>query len=514
DESVTIHMDCLDLCRREFGICKRDLKDGLSKGGFNRIWLAAAWRYAWREMQPLEMPSYSALADLPPHLISKICGFQKSFPPEITTMIQSYFPSSFFWRSCSTLQLIEEMDSAELHEVVTCSLSNVLCWSRGSVPKFVESGQTADPYVRLIMDSRGIKSIERISEDSANNAFRIFKYSDVFLIEHAETIKTIMVEFLLGMSRLHIPAPPEISIWSVPMPIENFLGLQSIQREVQLPISPSSRRFVAINLDPRHCTGLSFFTNMREIVYIHGHRKNGLPALETYRNLNAFYEGNLIWTYIPLTAEDKINAISVKRYIKIESACTITLMMKSGQPIIGTLPSNNQSFQPDEALYTMEKQHPLLIHNIISGNPISYIGLNTKPEIISHDSITTEKTPLACACFSSASLENVLTVFVFTDDSTKLCKGIMIEYSNGLKRALGQCRLGLDSVQKYNRPLKFSYATTKYSWKRHKSVYVSFDLENDLHLRDKKLSWKHYEMRGQLSFWFRANDIVLRVSQD
>lgn len=189
-------------------------------------------------------------------------------------------------------------------------------------------------------------------------------------------------------------------------------------------------------------------------------------------------------------------------------------MMKSGQSIIGTLPSNGQKFRLNKRLYTMEDDHPLLIHNILSGDPISYIGLNTKPKMITRGFITPKKSPLAFGCFSSASLENVQNIFVFTDDLTKLCKGIMIEYSNSLKRALGQCRLGLDSVQKYNRPLKFSYGTTKSIWKRHKSVYVSFDLENDLHLRDKKLSWKHYEMRGQLSFWFTAHDVALRVSQD
>ncbi|KAL7796906.1 hypothetical protein V8C43DRAFT_329315 [Trichoderma afarasin] len=513
-------MDCFNLCRRELRICKQGLKESLSRGNFNRLWIAATWRYAWREMQPLELPSYSALTNPSPHIIRDLCGFQKTFPPEIVKMIQSHSPSSAIWRFCSTLQLMEELDSSKRHEVITCSLSEVLRWSRGSVPEFVESQQTVGPYVCLVIDSRGIESIERISEDSANDAFHVSRHPRVFMVELAETTKTIQVKFLLDMSHLYIPESSEISIWSAPMPITNFLDVQSTQRKVQvdLPLSPLSPRFVIINLDPRYCTGLSFFINGGDIVHIHGHGKKGLSAFETYGNLYAVYECDLIWTYIPLTAEDKINEICVRRYNDIESACTIALKMKSGLSTIGTLPSNGQNF--DEARYTMEEQHPLLIHNIISGDPISYIGLNTTPKTITGGVIRTERLPFVSTYFSSASLENVLDVFVFTDYSTKLCKGIMIEYSNGLKRAVGQCRLGLDSVQKYNRPLKLSYAAAKYQSlceKRCgtcKSVYVSFDLKNDLHLRDEELSWKHYEMKGKLSFLFEKHDTMLHVSQD
>lgn len=60
-------------------------------------------------------------------------------------------------------------------------------------------------------------------------------------------------------------------------------------------------------------------------MYIHGHGEKSFPAFETYGNLNEFYKGDLIWTYIPLTAEDKINEICVRRYSRTESALTITV---------------------------------------------------------------------------------------------------------------------------------------------------------------------------------------------
>lgn len=195
-------MNCLtDLCRPELGICKQDFKDGLSKEGLRRFWLGATWRYAWREMKPLELPSYSAFP--PPHIISKICGVHKVLPPEIVTMIQSYFQPNVLWRLCSIFQLMEELNSAKTHEAVTCSLSKVLYWSRGSVPKFVESEQTAGLYVCLKIDSRGIKSIERISKSSANDEFHGSEHPHVFIIELAETIKTINVEFQVWASKYY-----------------------------------------------------------------------------------------------------------------------------------------------------------------------------------------------------------------------------------------------------------------------------------------------------------------------
>ncbi|KAL6698071.1 hypothetical protein J3F84DRAFT_366414 [Trichoderma pleuroticola] len=516
EESATMHIDCFDLCCQMLKNYRHqhDLGNDGSRESFGRLWLAATWRYAWRTMAPLKLLG-SGFTNPPPNMIRKLCGFRKAFPPEIARMIQSHSPSSLVWRLCSTLEFMEELDSAKMHEAVTCSLSKVLCWSRGNLPKFVENEQTVGPYVRLITDYRGINSIERISESSANNTtFHVSSHRHVFITELAETMKTIEVEFQLGMSRLHIPMPSNISIWSAPVHIPDFLHLQSTERDAPLSMSSSSR-FVATNLDPRHCTGISFFMRGSNIISIHGHSNKGLPSSEIFNYLDLFHTSALIWVYIPLTAADKINAIGVRSAALNYAPHSITLQMKSGQSIIGISPSNTPIF---EASYKTAEQHPTLIHNTPQKGPISSIRVNTTPEIIYHGTLADEQ-PIPGACFSSASLDNVSNVCVFNDALTKLCKGIMIEYNNGLKRALGQCRLGLDLVQRYSRPLNLSYAITTYKPLREyygelpKSVHVTFDPQDDLY-HDNELKWEHHKMRGQLCFWFTACEVILQVSQD
>lgn len=189
--------------------------------------------------------------------------------------------------------------------------------------------------------------------------------------------------------------------------------------------------------------------------------------------------------------------------------------MTSGQYIIGIPPIKASVY---ETLYKVaEQQHITLIHNASCNNGISVIKASTKYEIIAWG-IQSDVLPLPAAYLSSASLENVLNIYIFTDKLTKLCKGIMIDYNNGLKRALGQCRLGLDSVQSYKSPLTLSYASIsqpacgKYQI-LYKNVYVICDSLNELNLQDEELVWEHHEMKGQLYFWFTAHEVYLQVLQ-
>lgn len=196
DESITTHTDCFKLCHQAFTRNKRDSQySGNPKEDLRRLWLAATWRYAWNRMTPLKLPSHGALADPSPGLISKLCGFKKDFLSEIALAVQSFSQSSILWRLDATLQLAEELSFAKADETVTTSLSNVVCWSRDNPPVFVQDEELVDPFVCLIVDSRGIKSITRLSELSAALATQTSIYPNVLIIEPVETIKSVDIEF-------------------------------------------------------------------------------------------------------------------------------------------------------------------------------------------------------------------------------------------------------------------------------------------------------------------------------
>lgn len=189
--------------------------------------------------------------------------------------------------------------------------------------------------------------------------------------------------------------------------------------------------------------------------------------------------------------------------------------MTSGQYIVGIPPSKATVY---ETLYIAGQQHATLIHSSPCNSGTSVIKADTDYQF-KHCGIPSDGPPLPAACSSSASLENISTIHVFTDEATRLCKGILIEYNDGLKKSLGQCRLGMDSVQSYKKPSSISHASTyQPTCERHlvacKGVHVIFDSQNQQYLEDEELIWESYEMKGQLYLWFTMHEVYLKVSQD
>jgi hypothetical protein len=147
---------------------------------------------------PLDLPSSTTLERPPPELISKICGFQNTFLPEVpeaAQLVQRFSQSHVLWRLCTVLQLVRELESAENKEAVSYPLPEVLSWSRGKSPKLVQDESLAGAFIRFTIDARGIKSIERISDPPQRPAAGIPSPSRVFLVQSVEKLSTCRIEF-------------------------------------------------------------------------------------------------------------------------------------------------------------------------------------------------------------------------------------------------------------------------------------------------------------------------------
>lgn len=152
---------------------------------------------------------------------------------------------------------------------------------------------------------------------------------------------------------------------------------------------------------------------------------------------------------------------------------------------------------------------------------MEFIGTDAdKQTETTEPNIQPEHWPLERAFFSFASLEGVLNVHVFSDKLRKLCKGILFEYENGSKRTVGQCRLGWDRVQSWQKPLSMFYESASYQLTypddildpvTHKSVRVTFDSESDHVSEDGTFEKNFYPMRGCLNFWFLMNDVEIEI---
>ncbi|KAI1481521.1 hypothetical protein F4774DRAFT_407827 [Daldinia eschscholtzii] len=71
--------------------------------------------------------------------------------------------------------------------------------------------------------------------------------------------------------------------------------------------------------------------------------------------------------------------------------------------------------------------------------------------------------PFSCVYFPSATLRNANCIQVFNGEHW-YCRGILLDYTNGAQRALGQCRIGVDSVQSYAMPAYFYFRYAIFEW--------------------------------------------------
>lgn len=193
--------------------------------------------------------------------------------------------------------------------------------------------------------------------------------------------------------------------------------------------------------------------------------------------------------------------------------------MKSGKYFIGG--PNWPRSGTIETLYKMqqsEDRHPTLIYDVSYRSSVSFIGAGTIGETASgiQPNITD---PLPHARNSFAPLERVVKAHVFTNNESDGCRGILLEYEDGIKRALGQCRLGFYLVQCYEYPTKLCHMPVKYFWAgsrgyHGKGVRVTFDSENGLFAEEDAedaAKWEIYPMKGTLQFAHDRLDTALKI---
>ncbi|KAM0258087.1 hypothetical protein ACHAQJ_003992 [Trichoderma viride] len=467
-------------------------------------------------MQYLQFPSSTTLEMPLPEIISKICGFGNIFLPEVARLIQSHSQSHVLWRFCAVLQLVRELESAETKEAVIYPLPKVLSWSRGKLPQLIQDESLAGSFIRFTIDPRGIRSIERISHvPTSITAGEMAASSRVFVVEPVERLSAAEIELQLGMSRLLVPESLslQISLWSTPTPPNLW----------EMPTNPlvPLHRLASISLDPNYCTGISFFLSLQCVMEIHGHSTRHAPThLERFEYINTRYDGRIVWIYVPLTAQDAITAVGVRKNVTIAQPHYFTFYTKTGGEIVVGTP--HRAGPPGRlVLYKLEKdarRHLNLIHSVPISGLMTFIATDADEHTETTDAdIQPTIEALPRAFFSSASLEDILNVHVFTNEWKNLCRGVLIEYEDGSKRSLGQCRLDMDVVQSWHKPLSFFHVPGLYgrreggSTVESKCVQVAFDSESDHVLEDGTLETNYYEMKGRINFWFTLNDTELQI---
>lgn len=115
--------------------------------------------------------------------------------------------------------------------------------------------------------------------------------------------------------------------------------------------------------------------------------------------------------------------------------------------------------------------------------------------------------------FSSAHLGDISCAYVFEDNESQVCQGILFEYDNGGSQAVGQCRIGVDLTRKYVLPSEIS--TRARVWKTREGrtgygVQVDFMAGSSRSSQDE---WNCQALSSvdRLLFWFSIDRSILEL---
>lgn len=162
------------------------------------------------------------------------------------------------------------------------------------------------------------------------------------------------------------------------------------------------------------------------------------------------------------------------------------------------------------------KEQLLLIFNVAELAAISAMSAypNESSEITPFARFS--KPPFQEACFSSAPLENISLLQIYSDVETGLCRGMLAEYSNGSQRALGECRIGLDPVCNYKNPACLCFTQVRCNRPGTAIELKGTKVSSTCHSEHKHAEegWSCFPMHGTLQFWFTNEQSMLEVILD
>lgn len=129
----------------------------------DHMWVNTAWRVPWRRKTGLDLEAHVVL---PAHSVLDNLGLSgiKRLPLEVLDMIREFSADSVFWRYNTVLDFSRGLSSLPSTPRQVMPLDRVRAWQRGELPITEKEGDPHLPVMRLTIDVKGIRKIERLSE--------------------------------------------------------------------------------------------------------------------------------------------------------------------------------------------------------------------------------------------------------------------------------------------------------------------------------------------------------------
>lgn len=523
-EYVPVHYDCLAIFRKA---CSPQVPDV-----WHRLWARLAWKRAWQDAPSLHLPIQPRV-----HLgmlkrVVEVCELPMllNLPIEVLELIWAYLKPSPLWRCVAALSLADRLSSANTEPFLTVPFNEIQSWNRhGKLDRCTQPSSTPLKAVRLTIDSDGISRIERLVSTLQNSgnlksdgrvAFVVV--SDSCLSGAVAQLKVrgsksciyrdISHLFKDGLLRLHLPTPQPLPIWNTPAPPNWPLC------KFTLPVMVPPPYLEAYESDK--IRGITFFFFGMHLFDIHVHLSEDSSALSTYRdNLESGLQPNVVSVYLPITGGDRLLVLGVRKNI---SRNILVRTNHVGDVVIGSN-QDYASLKPDQYLNRSSpftfihsrptgKEEGLGRHQLVGAyrNPPSDMSPPIKP--------FSQATPAMMIGYGSnehyswAPLTDISSTRVFHEKDTGFCRGILIRYSNGGSRALGQCRLHVDAEERVVHPLSLSSKLEAYNTSRKRFFNLRLKFSQDP--PDQCVNedgWDTRPLRGVIKLWFNAKSTIMEV---
>ncbi|KAF5609154.1 uncharacterized protein FSUBG_4164 [Fusarium subglutinans] len=436
ERGITVKGGLFPLCNGEH--C-RDCK-----GSPERITTSRPWN-AFGLLQPGESRGFSSTAEAlgMPQLAT--------LPSEVLQLIAAYSRESILWKylvirtRAEELSIFDESISKD-DDDMQYNLGTVKKWHRGQDAEFDEDSPESFVF-RLILDSHGLLGIERLPDWPEYRSCR-YQTSYKYLFIDSKEAERTWVYFRFGKARMKLSP--------------------SLSRPVQLWDIPSPPDATCIRtLDLRNITGITFFYYRGTLMGLHAHTLEDPTALTTVKDILPDYEPNLVWIYMPIAHGDRIMRFGLRSWRNDReepAAHHMALLMTT--KLAGDF-SLGPNFNDEDRNFFFKGTPTVLFHNTPAKGGITLLGLAGDE---TQETLRAPRFPIislsidqlingGAAITVDIPLKDAVRIDIFNERSTGYMRGFLLEYKNGAQRSAGQCRVGVDEVTVYHRPVSFCYRT-------------------------------------------------------
>ncbi|EGX91146.1 hypothetical protein CCM_05304 [Cordyceps militaris CM01] len=482
-ESVTVHRDCFQLFLQQ----TREHKHITA----HHLWYAAHARYPWRGFWPLPLTilDHDAASLALAHAATHWHMPWDMLPSELMLLICDNLRHTTFWRYALAKEFIRKLIAgANVSMPSMTVLSQIGSWQRGSAYRPAMPGDGS--YFRLTIDSYGLREIERLADVPPRSPIR------------SETYAYVVGSFGLGRLYPHKLMPP-LRSWDTPGP--PVLTDDQLSPDLQ-PICPRLG-----TIETRHSFGITFFISSGTIAAIHAHTKQAPSAYSCFQRLNPVKKKWVAWIFVPICGGiDKfgfrIPLLPPGATLPQFAGSLLLRMTLSGEVMLGPYMDYGKDLW-------MEDDATTLIHGISRMGAVYPLGRAARnaegeEEEVFYQNPMNLSPPFEHAYFSYAELDEVTNVDIYHDEALGICRGVVVGYKSGGARALGQCRVGVDTVRVYEQPACFCYKKTTYL-RQDTPVErdsVSIECRSSADHGHSEDGWTCCKFPSRLEWWFTSEE--------